>query len=35
MYVRIRINDKDVNVMLDLGVTYLFVADRLVKKLNL
>jgi hypothetical protein len=24
MYVRIRINDKDVNVMLDLGMTYLF-----------
>lgn len=35
MYVRIRINDKDVNVIVDLGVAYLFVADRFMKKLNL
>jgi hypothetical protein len=35
MYVKIGINGKDVNAMLDSGATHTFVADRLVKELGL
>ena len=35
MYVKIGINDKYVNAMLDLGATHMFVGDRLVKGLVL
>ena len=35
MYVKIRINGKDVNAVLDSGATHTFVADQLVKELGL
>jgi len=35
MYIKIGINGKDINVMLDSGATHTFVADRLVKELGL
>jgi len=35
MYVKIMINGKDVNVILDSGATHTFVADQLVKELGL
>jgi hypothetical protein len=35
MYVKIGINGKDINAMLDSGATHTFVADRLVKELGL
>ena len=35
MYVKIRINGKDVNAILDLGATRTFMADQLVKELGL
>jgi hypothetical protein len=35
MYVRIRINDKDINAILASGATHMFIVDRLVKELGL
>jgi len=35
MYVRIRINGKDINAILALGATHMFIVDRLVKELGL
>jgi len=35
MYVRIRINGKDINVILASGATHMFIVDRLVKELGL
>jgi len=33
--VKLKINNMDVNVMLDSGVTHIFLSDRLVEKLGL
>jgi predicted aspartyl protease len=35
MYMKIRVNDVEINAMLDSGATNTFVADRLVTQLGL
>jgi predicted aspartyl protease len=35
MYMKIRIDGKDINAMLDSGATHMFIANRLVKELGL